>query len=251
MRLALIDMMFSWPPQGGADVDLYHVATQLQRLGHEICLFGIDNSEVWDRGHFDTDSLPFPAQRIPSPRFECEHLAAEFRTGISNWQPDAVYIGDVFFFKPQLILALKEYPLVSRYYAYELACHRDVLRFKDGQPCPQHYLKTPEVCRPCASEFLGPAIKKGHLLAWTQEYLATKAYGPDYHRLLTSSLEHLNAAVVYNSVMADLLAGYCDQVFVIPGGVNAEAFSPTTPAEKGTDDTKIILMTGRGEDPAK
>jgi glycosyltransferase involved in cell wall biosynthesis len=51
--------------------------------------------------------------------------------------------------------------------------------------------------------------------------------------------------------MKDHFAGVSDRVHILPGGVNVADFSYTAPALKGTADRKIILMTGRVEDPMK
>ena len=39
MRLAFIDLVFSWPPLGGAPADLYYTMEGLRKLGHEPHLF--------------------------------------------------------------------------------------------------------------------------------------------------------------------------------------------------------------------
>ena len=53
MRVAFVDLVFSWPPNGGADIDLYHVLQRLQAAGHEVRLFG-----VHERGSYERDSAP-------------------------------------------------------------------------------------------------------------------------------------------------------------------------------------------------
>ena len=190
MRLAFADLYFSWPPHGGADADLYHTVRELQRLGHEVHVFVASCAESWERGTVDPGALPFPATRLDFARSDItwRAMAARFRDAVDAWGPDVVFLCDGFFLKPAVAEALAEYPLVSRYYAYELACPRDLRLFKDGAPCPNNYLRTPDVCRRCAIEGVGPEIKRWRFLAWTEEYLAARAYMPAYHERLVRSL---------------------------------------------------------------
>ncbi len=251
MRIAFVDLMFSWPPLGGADVDLFHVVCELRRMGHETHVFVAHDPDGWDRGMVSPDTMPFPVTRLDFPgiALDAPRCAAAFRDAVDAWRPDAVFVCDGFFLKPRIILALSHYPIALRYYAYEMACHRDILRFKDGAPCPNAYLETPEVCRRCALESLGPRIRRGAADAWTREYLAARAYAPEYRATLLESLRRVCATVVSNGTMKALVAPYCPEVFVIPGGVDVAAFSamPMPPA----DNRRVILMPGRAEDPAK
>lgn len=253
MRIAFVDLMFSWPPLGGADVDLFHAVQELRRLGHETHVFAAHDPSGWDRGMMSPDTLPFPASRLdfPGAALEAARCATVFRDAVDAWRPDAVFVCDGFFLKPYVILALAHYPIAARYYAYEMACHRDMLRFKDGAPCPNAYLRTPDLCRRCALESLGPRIRRGGADAWTREYLAARAYAPEYHAAMQASLARVRAAVVSNAAMKALVAPYCPEVFVIPGGVDLDAFAALPMPTPGPGGRRMILMPGRAEDPAK
>ncbi len=253
MRLAFVDLLFSWPPHGGADVDLYHVVQGIQSAGHEVQVFGVRSDLSWERGDFVAEELPFPAVvvdlggRVPDRK----HLPAQLREAVDAWRPDAVFVCDGFLLKPYVINALAQYPLVARYYAYEAVCQRDILHFKDGQPCPNLYPTTPDACRRCALEHLGPEIRRGVGLSWVQEYLGARAYAPGYHQVLLDALGNLEAAIVYNERMGGQLAPYCRDVAVVPGGVDPAQFPFAEVPSRGQEDRKIILMAGRAEDPAK
>lgn len=251
MRIAFVDLLFSWPPHGGADVDLFHIIRELRNAGNEVRLFGVSDPATWERGAFEPDCLPFPAVKLSfsGAGFNRETVPGRLREAVDQWKPEAVFIGDGFFLKPYVINALSGYPLAARYYAYEVACHRNILRYKQGAPCPNQYLQTPEECRRCALGYLAPEIKRRYHNAWTQEYLAAHAFAPDYYRLLNQSLRQLRAAVVYNPIMQEHLLPYCGNVFIVPGGVDIDAFPFVPPVEDKNITT--ILMTGRGEDPAK
>jgi glycosyltransferase involved in cell wall biosynthesis len=253
MRIALVDLLFSWPPNGGADVDLYNLAQGLERLGHDVQVIFVNDPHSWERGAIQTGSLPFPVLGVNgAPRhFDRKTLPRRIREAVDLWRPDVVFLGDGFLMKPYVGLALADYPLIVRYYAYEMACLRDILHYKDGAPCPLHYLKDNDACRACALDHLKGEIRSGRPHAWTQEYLAARAYDPGYGEVVRSFLKRTNAAVVYNETMKDLLSWFCENIHVIPGGVDVTRFRFEPPARKGPKDKKSILMTGRAEDPMK
>jgi len=253
MRIACVDLLFSWPPHGGADVDLFHVLQGLTRLGHEVKLFGLSTPEAWERGRFDPATLPFPAHHLDlaSRQFDRRRLPARIRGLVDGWGPDAVLAADGFFMKPYVIAALSAYPVAVRYYAHELACHRSILRYRNDAPCPLEYARTPEDCRKCALEGLRPLLESGAVTAWTEEYLAARAFAPEYFAIQQTALRHAACAIVSNTGMAAEAAPYFDRVFVVPGGVDVDGFEYSPVPMRAPEERKIILMTGRGEDPAK
>jgi len=252
MRIAFVDLLFSWPPHGGADADLYHVARELHRLGYDLRVFVTRDTDSWERGACEPEALPFPATRLDFTRqeFTREQVVARLVAAVDEFAPDLVCVCDGFFLKPYVLLALAHYPLLARYYAYEMACHRDILRYKNGAPCPEHYLRDPEVCRPCAAAHLAPAMRAGTGGAWLQEYLVAEAFRPEYWAVAQDALTQLSAAIVYNEVMAACLAPWVKACAIVPGGVDCERFAfVAAPADSRRE--KVILMSGRGEDPAK
>ena len=253
MRISLVDLLFSWPPNGGADVDLYNLATGLSRAGHDVQVVVVNDTNSWERGAIHNSHFPFSLIGVSGTgkNFHRTRLPQRIREAVDMWNPEVVFLGDGFLMKPHVGLALIDYPLVVRYYAYEMACLRDILHFKDGAPCPNHYLKTPSICRTCALEHLGPEIKSGRHHAWTQEYLAAKAYAPAYRELVTRFLAGIHSAIVYNERMKDQLEHHCEQVHIVPGGVNSQHFTFEPALTKSPKETKVILMTGRASDPMK
>lgn len=252
-RVAFADLLFSWPPNGGADIDLYHVLQGLHAAGMEVCLFyaGVEGAD--DRGIVEAAQLPFPAKRVPFAlgEFTPEYLAARYRAAVDAYQPDAVLATHGFAMKPCLLEALSHYPLASRYYAHELTCARDPRRYKDDAPCPNNYLDTPDACRVCALTSQQPFITTGNHRAWTADYLAAKAYAPAHHARTLQSLARARALVVYNrSLRADLLAHH-PNVKVIPGGANVGGILTSPLPVRAARDRKTILMAGRADDPLK
>lgn len=253
MRIAFVDLLFCWPPNGGADVDLYQVATGLARAGQDVRLFVVHEEGSWERGAFAPDTFPIPATRLDFPPggLHVAELCARLTSVVDTWRPDLVFLCDGYFLKPHVALALAHHPLVLRYYAHEMACHRDILRFKDGAVCPNAYLKTPEECRQCALAFHRPAIRRMEMNAWRAEYVAAEATTPEYYAIARDALRRARAGIVYNRGMQALLEPQCARTLVVPGGVDPELF-PYTPAEpRRAGELKTILMPGRAEDPAK
>lgn len=253
MRLAFVDLLFSWPPNGGADVDLFHVASGLRDLGHDVRLFVVHEEGSWERGAFEPEGFSLAATRIDIPAGSLSHatVCARIKAAVDTWRPDVVFLCDGYFLKPHVALALAHYPLVLRYYAHEMACHRDILRFKDGAVCPNAYVRTPDVCRQCAIEFHREPLRRLELNAWRAEYLAAEAYAPGYHAIAKEALRKARAGIVYNPGMARLLEPQCTRTLVVPGGVDADYFAYAPPEVRGPAEPKRLFMPGRAEDPAK
>lgn len=250
-RVAFVDLVFSWPPNGGADADLYHVMTGLQREGVEVRLFLLREEGSLERGVVH-GVLPFPVTPLPFPhnRLNAEEVARRFRDAVAEWGPDVVLLTHGFCLKPHVARGLAEFPLVGRYYAHELMCARDGFRYRDGTPCPNDFLRTPGICRDCAAESLRPEIASGEWRTWVSDYVAAQAWRPRHHETVTASLAAFREIVVSNRVLRKELLPHHPAVTVIPGGVNVDTI-PRKGAERGPSEKKIILMTGRVEDPRK
>jgi len=251
MRVAFADLVFSWPPNGGADADVYQVVSGLARRGVGVHLFVAHERGSMERGNVQTDLLPFPVTvlEFETNELKPDTLCARFRDQVDAWQPDVVFLTHGFALKPYLALALAHHRLVGRFYAHELACARDALRFKDGRPCPNDYLRTPDVCRACALEKLGPEIRSGHMRTWASDWVAAEAWRPEYHRVVMESLQAYTAVVVSNTTLRAHVAEFTRRPEIFPGGAPVHEITPVIGGAVG--DPKIILMTGRVEDPLK
>lgn len=253
MRVAFVDLNFSWPANGGADVDLFFVLCGLQAHGHEVHLFVAHEMGSSERGRVEPEELPFPCTRLDFTRrtLRPKHLCPAFRTKVDAWRPDLVFITHGFALKPYVTLALRHHRLILRYYAHELACARNACRFKDGAPCAYDFLRTPQVCRECALEYLAPEIRSLNCSTWTSDYLAARAYAPGYPAIVLESLNAARGIVVYNSSLKSHLEGLHPHVQVIPGGVSATDIEPRALPDKRPGDRHMIFMAGRAEDPMK
>lgn len=254
IRVACVDLLFCWPPQGGADVDLFHVLEGLSRSGIDVKLFVPRFEAVSGRGIVDPEQVPFPCSLLSiSHREQCaERIIQVLCNAVDLWKPDIVFLAHGYDLKFPLALALRHYPLIGRYYAHEMFCARDAYRFKGGEPCPYNYMDHPEYCRRCALASLAPDIKSGRSHAWLQEYLLVEAYKKGYHATALDALNAMSAIIVYNTRLRDELSLYKEKVRVIPGGVSpTEGFSEDRIRIPVAPDKKIIFMPGRVEDPAK
>lgn len=251
MRIAIIDLLFSWPPHGGADVDVYHVAQGLCAQGHETHLIFIRDPSTWERGQADAGALPFSAECLSFAAGALTEAAvtAQIRQAVVNYRPDYVFLTQAYFFKVPLILALKDFRVISRCYAHETACHRDILRFKDGGPCPNEYRRTPDICRACAVTSQRDTIRRGRHNAWSQEYLATNAWSTEFYDRFMEAMHSLYGLVVTTKQMRDQVAGLCDNIHVIPNGVEVTRFAPSL--QTSDPQMPVIFSPGRMEDPAK
>lgn len=251
MRIAIVDLLFSWPPHGGADVDVYHVAQGLGALGHDVCVFVVHDANTWERGHLDPAAMPFDVQRLDCAPgvFAAAPVIDAVIHALAAWRPETVLLTQGYFMKPLLIRALCRYPVLSRCYAHEVACLKDILHFKDGASCPYTYAETPDRCRRCALTRVGPAIKRGLHDAWTQEFLAARAWTPEYYALFIAAMRQLRGVVVATEHMRAYAARLCDSVHVIPHGVDASRFVPVH--EPSARSAPVLFVPGRVEDPAK
>jgi len=252
-KIAIVDLMFSWPPHGGGCLDLKETATGLKRLGYDVRLFSANCSWAWQRGTVDEELLEFPVEKVELTGRTFNRFSApgRFRKAVDSYSPDIVFFGDSYFLKPFLIRAFADYPIVARFYTYEVFCPRYYMLFRDNKICDTHYLKTPLFCMQCAMEDLrGPILRWRHDV-WSHEFIAALAFLPGYHKLVLSAIETCDALIVYNEMTRGLFKPYHRNVHVVPGGVDVERFRYSEPSRKGSGDTKYIFMSGRVADVRK
>lgn len=249
-RLAVVDLLFSWPPNGGADVDLYHVAKALAGLHVQVKVFVLQFGGMPGRGQVDPAEMPFPVEVVRAPGNTHHHhsVTRAVRAAVDDWKPDVVWLSHGYALKPHVALALAHYPLIGRYYAHEMLCARNALRYKHDQPCPFDFFSSPEACRPCALEHLRNEIQRCQHQAWTQDYLIAEAYTKEYHATARKALEAMTRIVVSNEELKQELGVLRDKTVVIPGGIDADIpFCATEPESP----LKTIFISGRVDDPVK
>ncbi|MGC8738268.1 MAG: glycosyltransferase family 4 protein [Candidatus Hydrogenedens sp.] len=252
MKICFIDLLFNWPPRGGADVDVFNVMKQLSKNNHEVLLLSI-SSFMQNRGMFKTDSLPFPAKKITvdfSDNHSFDILKNFLLSSVSHHQPDWIIIGDCFFLKPVITLFFDNtpFPIIWRQYAYELLCQKDILKFLNNKPCPLDYLSAQYICQKCGLYHQKEKLLKFEINVWIEEYLLTKAYKSNYSEILSNALKKVQKIIVSSDTMANTWKCYHPEILIFPGGIDTEHFH----IEKNKNNvTKKIFMSGRIEDTAK
>lgn len=253
MRIAFVDTEFAWPPPGGAQVDLHHVMKELSLLGHDVHLFASPDARVWQFGSIDPNGfdLPFTELRLGIKPFDVEHATQAYAVAIRAWKPDIVFLAFGFYLKPFLAEALRGIPTISRYYTYEMLCIRDFFLFLDFETCPYGYLSHPNACRRCFIKSWRPGFLNEMLSEYAEEFLHVGGLGQEFYDFYRKHIRDLDAMIVSNPMTKERLDPYNDNVYVVPGGVYMENFHYAPAPAKGPSDTKVILLSGRADDPMK
>lgn len=253
MRIAFVDLLFSWPPPGGAQANLYHTIYGLQNADYEVHLFAPIYTDMWRQGHFDPAALPFPATAL---EFKWEkttigRVQRQFRQVVDTWRPDVVFIGFGRYFKPYLIEALAKYPVVSRYFMYEHLCILNGCLYKENETCRNDFLRTPNVCRECTFQSSNELLTFPNPPPYTVDLAGAGVFKPGYHRVFVDALRKCRAAVVNNAMAKQRLEGYCPDVRVVPSGLKVADYEYLPLKDKPVREKKAILMSGRTDDPFK
>ncbi|NLN92190.1 MAG: glycosyltransferase family 4 protein [Candidatus Hydrogenedens sp.] len=253
MRLAFIDQVFTWPPLGGAPLDVYNTMQGLQDLGHEVHLFYGTQKENWVVDPVDESSLPFSATAVPYLQEDLEPaiIGEKYREAVDQWKPDIVFQCFGFFMKPTLTKALAHYPQIARYYAYEPFCPSNYRLFRRDKSCPKNYLRTPNACRRCTLLGMRANLLSGHTADYVLEYENVQGWSQHYYDELISSLKQYKSIIVYNNFTKELLKGVTDRVHVIGGGVHLKDFPYHPLGTKAEQEKTIIFLPGRAEDQTK
>jgi glycosyltransferase involved in cell wall biosynthesis len=244
-RIAVIDLLFHWPPQGGSTVHLCELMKRIASF-HEICLFvpRVDGDSL--RGVIQED-LGFRVQSIAFSRSEFNpwHLQRMIRTHVDRFKPDLVWVADGWTLKPYVLFACKGYRIWHFFFSYEMLCTFDCQRVKDNAICPDTVLSAPLKCSMHTSQKLLHRFYRGGMDRFDKELLISLAFGPHYPLLVKRALRLCQRHVVYGAHYFPLLGAYRGKTTIIPGGVDTSAYCPTKEPRKG------VLMVGRVDDPNK
>lgn len=254
-RIAFIDLMFRWPPSGGAATDLKEVISALSRKGYDVKLFVPEYENYLPRGRIDKE-LPFDIEKIPFNKYSFNRitLPQKFAAVVKPFRPDIVFIGDGYSMKPFLLGAFKDYKTIVRFYAYEVFCYTYNLINDREENCTNNIFLDMKECKRC--KYPGFPIAKGFSEVYlnldrsgdsfkllnTQELLASGGFLPSYPRKVKKLLDQASEIIVYNEMTKSLLNGINDNVNVFPSGVDTGSFEPLN--YKGRKE-KVILMPGR------
>ncbi|HPU96679.1 MAG TPA: glycosyltransferase family 4 protein [Candidatus Hydrogenedentes bacterium] len=251
MRPLFIDLLFSWPPHGGGDVDMYHVVKGAAGAGLDPLLVLLKDN-AWERGQVQAE-LPFEHQTIAfdPDRFTAEEVAEALRALVAAVQPAFVFLGQGFFLKHLLVRAVPDsVPVISRLHAHEALCFKDITRFRDGKPCPNAWFSTPDTCARCAMDYWAGAIRRNQVSPWLRELLITRPWLPEIQQETRAALKKMYRALVYNQDIADALSPLQIPCQVIPSGIDLNHF-PASPWDNVRREPPVVFMPGRAEDPVK
>lgn len=232
-KIAVVDLLFNWPPDGGARVDVMELSTRLAHLAR-IKLF-VPDFRSPTRGKIE-GNLPFPIETF---------LPARIKESVDSFKPDVVFIADGYFLKPYTFHSLRKYHPILRYYAYEPIC---ILKsgkyFRRGKVCNRHFLKNRFPCLLCA--FFSFGWRPG---VFSYEFYKARVYSRKYRYLVEEGLGSASKIIVYNKIIKERIAEYNNHIMIVPSGVDISKFFPPGPKQEREDN--IILMAGRVRDPLK
>lgn len=267
MRIAVIDLLFYWPPGGGSHVDVKEIVERLSK-DHEVKLFlpnvrpgapfkfpnmdfMLKRTKFFNRGKIKTpveiETNPIEFSFID---FNFKSVPKRFLNEIDKFRPGAIFFAQGSFLRPYVINALKSYRIISRFYSHEAFCLKgDGQYFKKGRICNvdpldggfRSYLK----CLFCSSSFLMGYPSP----LFIHEYMLSTSFLRKHFGTIKESLANTDTVMVYNNFIRSRLEKHCRKVITVPGGVDLDFFDQKNP--KSHDGTKKILMLGRSDDPAK
>ncbi|MCK5493411.1 MAG: glycosyltransferase family 4 protein [Candidatus Omnitrophica bacterium] len=248
-RIAIVDLLFNWPPDGGARTDVKEVAQRLAQ-DHEICIFVPDFCLGFPRGQIKGD-FPVKVKKVSFNKYSFNfiQIARRFKREVDKYKPDTVFITDGWYLKPYLVNALKKYKPILRFYAYESLCLRGHgIFYNKGKLCEKNYLNGSFIC---ACECLKCSIdwlKKVRDKKFVHEFLTAFVFSPLYLWIVRTALRNSGKIIVYNDFIKNKVICYNKNVLLIPSGVDINLFK-----NKGNSkDSKIkIFMAGRIEDDLK
>lgn len=241
-RIAILDALFNWPPDGGARTDIKEIATRLAEH-HEVKMFVPDFRWFFPRGRINAQPC-FEIEKIPfDPRsFHHTRVADRFKQRVSRFRPDHALIADAWNLKPHLMEAMSDYSTYVREYAYESSCFR-TQAFNGKKACALTHLSGNERdrirCLLCTFKWMARTQPLNHI----HEFMAAHAFTREYVRKSRSRLRRLRKIIVYNEFAKSRIEGLNGNIQITPGGVDPNLFKPA-PDPRSTRPVHI-LMVGR------
>jgi len=255
-KIAIIDLLFNWPPDGGARTDIHHVAAGLSR-NHQVVLFCPDFRLGFPRGRL-SEAPGVAVRKVPFRDFEFQAftLPRRFRAAVDEFNPDYVFIGDGWHFKPYVVVALEGYKRILRFYAHESLCPKSHGHFIDNtmRPCNRNWLngwKDFLPCVLCAHRWLFEHPENAHFKV---SFMRALAFLPHFPHLVRRAITSVDTIICYNEYVASKLRPMNPNVRITPSGIDAANFSPSTAGTSSWEHGRRpirLLMCGRKGDPLK
>jgi glycosyltransferase involved in cell wall biosynthesis len=267
-KIAFIDLLFNWPPNAGAVVDLKEVIYGIKD-NFQVKLFVPDFSFLLKRGII-TEKLDFEIEKVHFNflTFNYYTVVRKFTEAIDRYNPDIVFIGDGHFLKFRIAYNLsKRYRVILREYTYDIPCPLLFwYDYRKGKNCDNSIFKDHLCCTFCVTGHIYPSkifvrflkhiipkklygkIMKIHFNPMFYEYYIALAFLPSYKKILLETLKNAAHIIVYNDFTKDILKDYNRNISVIPTGIDINRFIPIDKEDK---EIKRILLSGRITDPLK
>jgi glycosyltransferase involved in cell wall biosynthesis len=239
-KIAFVDLVFNFPPNGGASTDIYNIMKRTMQ-NHDVKLFLPKHKKIKISPDFD---IPFEMIESPNFGFNYKKYPQQLKKAIDIYNPDHLFIADGWYLKPYLVNHLKNFKPILRFYAYETLCLKSHGHFaRLGKLCMNNYLENKWAdlveCKLCSLLW----IISNHNRVFLQEYLNSKAYNPKYSNVVKKALVNSERIIVYNRLTQDRILPYNENVDIVPSGVNTEIFGPSQTDKK--NDKIVILAFGR------
>ncbi len=141
-KIAIVDLLFNWPPDGGARTDVKEILTRLNN-DFQIKLFVPELNYLFPRGkNAEKIGIPVNKIRVSEIDFNFYSFPRLLKTEIDKFKPDIIFFTDGWFMKPVIINFLaKYYKYIIRFYAYEGLCLRQHgTFFHHNTVCSKNYL---------------------------------------------------------------------------------------------------------------
>jgi len=244
-RIAVIDFLFSWPPDSGARIDLKEILVRLQK-DYEVILFILDYSKRGFAGNIH-DKIPIPLKVISTDKkdYHSHKFLREIKRQVLQFNPHCVFIADCWHIKPYLVEMLKDYPIFLRFYCYETLCLKNngVFIYRHNICNRNHLISKKDFffCQWCSLSSM-VRHRRGY---FGDEYLAARAYRSSYSGLVKNMFRHVKAVGCYNKFIAERIKPWNKNVHILPSGVDVKKYF-LQPEKK--QDKKIVLFTGRAYD---
>ncbi len=250
MKIAAIDLIFNWPPDGGARVDTKEILSRLAS-DFEVKLFVPQYNELsFKRGNIK-GNFPFDIEKISVDKktFRSKKWIELFKKEIDKYNPDIVFFCDGWHRKPLLFNALDKYKRILRFYAYETICPKrnGVFTFRK-KLCKKRPLEKFSDFLFC-SVFTTISIFRTKDELFFDEYFSAKAFLPSFRKKVIKMIKNASFIIVYNDFIKEMIEKFNKNVEIIPSGIDDNVISYVD--YPFNNEKKVILFIGRANDPMK
>ena len=253
-KIAVVDLLFNWPPDGGARTDVKELITRL-KIDFDVCLFVPDMDYCFPRGK-NAEKIGVKTVKIRTDILEFNYFSFshKLKIEIEKFTPDIIFFTDGWYLKHSLITHFINYKYIIRFYAYEGLCLRQHgTFFVNNKICEKNYLtgdfKDWLHCELCAMKWLLETRNR----LFFQEFITSLSFLPFQKNKVIQSISNASAIICYNSFIKEKLDVFNKNTHILPSGINISNFSPSANKKNNFQFLNEInlLMCGRIMDPAK